>query len=543
MLISQLRFFGFAYWELFLTLVILVLMLIYSLRSMRILFGKLKNISKYSWLLLLVIIFFGFLVRLEFAPFNEYLGSPSWEYMLKAKYISQINHEFTYFSSRESGYPVLLSFSYLVFGISDQSTYWFNILFSLLGIAGIFVLTYLIFDKQILALIAALIFAIDKPLIFFSATGCPNMVFIFFTILSFVTLILAFNHQEINTTIICLFCLAFAVMIRFEFLPVSLFFAFFLIFFKLYKANLGFRNTLFLTVVFLILVSPSFFQISNRYKQINTEKNTNILNWQTAATNITPFVEYYFERLKELRVLLLPLVVGIIFFIVTNFRTYWKQIIFLSIWFCCQNSVYILAKLDLRYYSLACIPFLVLLACLVGGGIEKMSIALPKRIIPKHTLLKPASNILSIFFVILFFSNSFSDIIRSKMSVNSFKNEDRADEVLALLKKIDKNAYVIMAGNEAATMMLFIDNKHFMPYESLRVDNIISILNQNKSVYFITYRYYFDNNLNYESFYFPLITYNNGKILTDNFSLDLIKSTTTADMYRVGYKNTHNNYR
>ncbi len=57
-------------------------------------------------------------------------------------------------------------------------------------------------------------------------------------------------------------------------------------------------------------------------------------------------------------------------------------------------------------------------------------------------------------------------------------------------------------------------------------------MEKNKTIYMITYKKYFDEQLNFHSFYSKKV-YNQGSLLTNIFRLELIDSKETIELYQL----------
>jgi len=246
-----------------LPIVMILLIFIILLVERRFFLNLFKNTDKLSWVILgLIILFFCLLYGTSlnyFSPSDE-----EWEYLNIAKEMLGGDNAFP--TRHGMLYPLLLSFSFKIFDLVPYVASYLNLILAALSILLVFLLSKIIFKKDIPSLISSTFYAFNFQIITFTyfRMGFP-MTASFLLLLVAVFCILAFKYHRLSLHILSLLSLAVMSQLKPEFF--TLFFPYLLCFlvFKEYK-YLSFKKIILLLIIFLIVFCP-FFVSNTEHKE------------------------------------------------------------------------------------------------------------------------------------------------------------------------------------------------------------------------------------------------------------------------------------
>ena len=240
----------------------ILLIFVILLLERRFFLNLFKNTNKLSWVILgLIILFFCLLYGTSlnyFSPSDE-----EWEYLNIAKGMLDGDNAFP--TRHGMLYPLLLSFSFKIFGLVPYVASYLNLLLAASSILLVFLLSKIIFKKDIPSLISSAFYAFNFQVITFTyfRMGFPTTTG-FLLLLVAVFCVLAFKYHKLSLHVLSLLSLALMSQLKPEFF--TLFFPYLLCFliFKEYK-YLSFKKIILLLIIFLIVFCP-FFVSNTIYK-------------------------------------------------------------------------------------------------------------------------------------------------------------------------------------------------------------------------------------------------------------------------------------
>ena len=190
--------------------------------------NQLKDIKKYTWILLLAIFILALFIKIFAVPHTHRVYFDEDIYLDMGKEIlvrgqgSLCNygdsvgcHEYA-FMKWPSGYPFLLAGSYLFFGIGEPVAFALVTLLGSLSTILIFLIAYLFSKKDNIALFSALLFSLIPVHIIWSASVASEPVYIFFTLFAVFCFALSFKSANWRIWALAIVVLAYAVQIRTE---------------------------------------------------------------------------------------------------------------------------------------------------------------------------------------------------------------------------------------------------------------------------------------------------------------------------------------
>ena len=246
-----------------LPIVTIILIFVILLLERKFFSNLFKNTDKLSWVILgLIIVFFCLLYGTSlnyFSPSDE-----EWEYLNIAK--EMLNGDNAFPTRHGMLYPLLLSFSLKMFGLVPYVASYLNLLLAASSILLVFLLSKIIFRKDIPSLISSAFYAFNFQIITFTyfRMGFPTTAS-FLLLLVAVFCILAFKYHKLSLHILSLLGLALMSQLKPEFFILFFSYLFCFLIFKEYK-YLSFKKGILLLIIFLIVFCPLF--VSNvRYKE------------------------------------------------------------------------------------------------------------------------------------------------------------------------------------------------------------------------------------------------------------------------------------
>ncbi len=434
---------------------LIVLFIVLNFKKIVVQFSTIKN---KTWIFLILIFIFAIVLRFTLSPMADSYQSAGGEYMLSAKSIL-VHHRYIgcdeggFYNCKQEitpphpgGYPVLLSFFYMTFGASLQTTLIFNILFGALTTTVVFLLFYLLFRDEIGALFAALILAILKSHIVFSGTAEATVLNLFFITLTFFLLILSLKIKSYKIYTLFLLLLFYSVHIKTENLLIFPFIAVFLYLFREEPKELNSRKLLriqkkespFFKISILILLfllfSVSFFIIyqSNNPAFRSDDKETML--------SLGLFNRDKHLFLNELGRFTIPFILllgcGFIFW-----KTHKNKILFLIIWALSFGLFYTSYYVDdiQRYILTAYSSF----AILIGLGISNILNFVKKK---KLVSTKLVIALLFIIFIVY--------LIKVKPV-----SDGMISEIGSAVEALPKSSYILVANWNDKQVAQFLSSK------------------------------------------------------------------------------------
>ena len=388
-----------------------------------------KGISKKTWFILILIMILGLFIRINASPFTDSFNSVGWPYMTSAYELSKSDITDYIHTNFSIGYPLIISLFYRFSGLSDILVYKINIIFGTLNIFLIFLLMYILFKKEKIALLTSLFFALDFNIINLAVRTGAHSIFFFFIILSLIFMFLTIYTKNKKFLITTVFLFSFTHYIRYEFLLVSFLVVLFMLFFA--KIKIPKRQSLLLMVIFLILMIPTIILITITYGMVNEAVihdinkqgilSPDIFTVSKVFYSLPFFLSSYFNILSwdssktSIGILLIPFILGIYFFFKQKYYIKYKfQLVFLTVWFILQNSIYIASRLGSRYLGFAYLPFLIIASFLIYIGIDNISRLINHKI---QLRTKISKNTIFLILTLIFFSST----IYSALSMDKIK--------------------------------------------------------------------------------------------------------------------------
>jgi len=497
------------------------------------------SVTRTTLLLLAIIVISGFFIRVGLSPFGENKDAVSWEYMANGYLISEGKISAMHYE-RGPAYPVFLSIFYVIFPVSEQTTYWLNVCLGSLSILLVFSVTQAMFRKEKISLISSVLVAINHELIFWDGTGHANSLLISFLLLSMFTMVLYVRTKSKPLFFLSFVFFVYLTLIRYETLLIAIFGLSVIIYRIVKTKEISVRVLLFLIVFLFVATIPSMIHIRGNLEQIGKEdsiEGMTTLSYNAIKYNMFEVIHYYYLYFKELSILGPIVIAGILLFIILlakkgGYPSPFGLLILLILLFL-HHMPYVLVKTIPRYLAMAQILFIILIsvfAFIIFNTLYRVM----STYVASERLLK-----LTLFiFIVSLFSLTFCYSFENIQSVKDYrlkKDMVSLTETMETLRDIDKNAYVIMAGNEARAMLLMAKNQNHLAYEILDLEYVRNLLNNSREVYLLISVSDFDDELNFIPYYYNTNNEktNIGMILNNSFELKIVATKDEIILYQL----------
>ena len=317
----------------FFILIIFVICIYFLWENRQVFKTIILSIDKRTWFFLLLIFLTALLIRILIPPHQHIMYIDEAWYMEAGKNILQTGSQGYY--PKSIGWPFLLSFIFLIFGINNWVAIYSSLVLGALTVIPVFLMVYIISGKKEMGLFSALVFTLFPVHIRWSTSAETNVVSAFFIAFSIFFCFLYYRRQSISLLWLSLFGLAFACQFRPEnyiLLPLFLF-GMFLYDKTIYK-NMWHRLILPL-LVFFIISFPNLIQVLDfyTYENFGVVKNSTALasNWNinNLLDNSRSYGSALFSSKNQPIVFTFFIALGFAYGIIRRRKVF----LFLSVWF------------------------------------------------------------------------------------------------------------------------------------------------------------------------------------------------------------------
>ncbi len=318
-----------------------VVLLFLNLKLIKKHFSKIK---KKTWLVLLVIFLFALVIRLFFIPHSLLVTDDEYFHANIARNMqdSQQNcfcdnyidsecraYTITYWPP---GYQTILSLVFAIFPTDINTVFYFNTVIGALSVIIMFLVLYLILKDQESALFGAAFFAVIPIHLLLSGSGSPEVLDVFFLLLTLIAFIIYVRNQEPKTLLLLVFLLPLTMYLEIEFVFLVPLFGLFLILFDS-KLKSKLLDSRFIAAVLLcfLLLTPVFYQIEHD-KMIGLESYNDSIAQKMGyfKENIKDNLLFWVNNQKFPLIYSLLTLLGLV---LLAWKREWKNIIFYSVFF------------------------------------------------------------------------------------------------------------------------------------------------------------------------------------------------------------------
>jgi len=190
-------------------------------------------------------------------------------------------------ANRTPGYPLFVSIIYFIFGVKPWVVLFFQVLLNIVSLIMVYKLGKIMFSKKI-AIIAAVLFAIDPHQILYTTTLLTETLFVTIFLVSIFFLIYGLNNKKILFLILSSLFLGFATLIR----PISQFFPAIVLLVILIYPKIGWalrlRTSIYYILIFLFTISPWLYRNYSKfgYASLSSIQGESLLFWFVSYTEV-----------------------------------------------------------------------------------------------------------------------------------------------------------------------------------------------------------------------------------------------------------------
>jgi len=338
----------------------------------------LKNVKKFSWIILIIIFFIGFILRMYVAPHTHRVFFDEDIYLDIGKQILTEGKGClcNYGDSNEcydcilmkwpSGYPFTLATAFMFFGISESVAFNLEVLLGSISILLVFGISYLLSEKEEIGLFSALLFALIPVHIMWSGTTASEPVFIFYTLLSVFAFLVSFKEFNFKTSLFSMSSLAFALQIRAEG-PILLIIigGMILLLDKKFKMKINDIKFLIPSIILISLIIPTLLHVRHSSETDPWGSSGKMFGWEFAKDNIPINAWFWFMGYPAIEnpvFFTIFAIVGLIYLLKMNV----KITVFLGFWFLSIFFLYaffyagsVRYGTDVRYSMSGYVPFVI----------------------------------------------------------------------------------------------------------------------------------------------------------------------------------------
>jgi len=403
------------FWFYALVLIINLLLIVISIcLGYKDIISGFKKIKKSTWIILIIILLFGFYLRMFVAPQSHHIFFDEDIYLNMAQNIvnegkaclcnyGNTENCFSCISNKQPyGLPAFYAMFFFLFGVSETVAVNISIIIATFSILLVFLISYLLFKEEKLSVYSALVFTLIPIHLRWSVTQALGPLLVFFSLLT-ILLFLIYLEKRNMFILFAFFCtLAYTCQIRPESMLMAVVAASFFIFMdsEIFKTVRD-RKFLIVLALFLILILPTV-EHTNNMKYEDWGASGNKFSKDVIKGNLVDNSKFFVENTRFPLIFTIFSIIGIIF----GLYKYPKKIIPFIIWFLLFFAIFIpfyagsfnYGK-DVRF-SLNLYPSV---AIFCGLGFYLLNLILLKRFKQKKEPIKLSIHILIILLILVSF--------------------------------------------------------------------------------------------------------------------------------------------
>jgi len=308
-----------------------------------------KKIKKNTWIILIIILLFGFYLRMFVAPNSHHIFFDEDIYLNMAQNIvnegkaclcnyGTPDNCFNCISNKQPyGLPAFYAVFFFLFGVSETVAVNVSIIIATFSILLVFLVSYLLFKEEKLSVYSALVFTLIPIHIRWSVTQALGLPLVFFSLLT-ILLFLIYLEKRKTPVLFAFFCtLAYTCQIRPESMLMVVVVASFFIFVDndIFKTVRD-RKFLIALALFLILILPTVEHTDNmKYEDWGASGNK--FSKDIIKRNLADNSKFFVENTRFPLIFTIFSIAGIIF----GLYKYPKKIIPFIIWFLLFFAIFI----------------------------------------------------------------------------------------------------------------------------------------------------------------------------------------------------------
>jgi len=308
-----------------------------------------KKIKKSTWIILIIILLFGFYLRMFVAPHSHHIFFDEDIYLNMAQNIvnegksclcnyGNTKNCFNCISNKQPhGLPAFYAVFFFLFGVSETVAVNVSIAIAVFSILLVFLISYILFKKEKLSVYSAFVFTLLPVHIRWSATQALGPLLVFFSLLT-ILLFLIYLEKRNMFILFAFFCtLAYTCQIRPESMLMAVVAASFFIFMDkgIFKTVRD-RKFLIAFALFLILILPTV-EHTNNMKYEDWGASGNKFSKDIIKKNLADNSKFFVENTRFPLIFTIFSIIGVIF----GLYKYPRKIVSFTIWFLLFFAIFI----------------------------------------------------------------------------------------------------------------------------------------------------------------------------------------------------------
>lgn len=338
------------FWFYALVLIINLLLIVISIcLGYRDIISGFKKIKKSTWIILIIILLFGFYLRMFVAPQSHHIFFDEDIYLNIAQNIvnegkaclcnyGNTENCFNCISNKQPyGLSAFYAIFFFLFGVSETVAVNVSIIIATFSILLVFLVSYLLFRKEKISVYSALVFTLIPIHIRWSVTQALGPLLVFFSLLTILLFLIYLEKRKVFI-LFAFFCtFAYTCQIRPESMLMAVVAASFFIFMdnKIFKTVRDWKFLIALAL-FLILILPTVEHTDNM-KYDNWGASGNMFSKDIIKRNLADNSKFFVENTRFPLIFTIFSIIGIIF----GLYKYPKKIIPFIIWFLLFFAIFI----------------------------------------------------------------------------------------------------------------------------------------------------------------------------------------------------------
>ncbi|MCX6709767.1 MAG: glycosyltransferase family 39 protein [Candidatus Woesearchaeota archaeon] len=273
--------------------------------------GSFRKIERKTWLIIGIILILALCIRVFVAPHDHRIYYDEDIYLNIAQNIATQGKSCVcdygtpkecfscIYNKQPYGSPAFYSIFFMIFGVSEKVAFAVSVATSIIGILIIFLISYLLFKKEDIALYSALAFSLIPIHILWSATQSLDIIFLFFSSLAILMLLLYIKKKSACLAFAFFLALSYASQIRPESLlmaPVAA--VFFIALDNDLAKTITSRKFLFALSIFLIMIFPTIQHTLNMRNEDWGAYNGEKFSLGSIKGNIIANSGFFFENTR-----------------------------------------------------------------------------------------------------------------------------------------------------------------------------------------------------------------------------------------------------
>ncbi len=212
--------------------------------------SEFKNIRIHAWIAFIVILLLGSYLRFDSPGCSSHDGL-CWDYVKTS--VNMLENQKVEDFWHPKGYSLLIALGFLLFGQNYNTILYLNLILSSLTIFIVFLLAYVLFEREDVALFSSFIYSLFPMSILYAKLNASEVTSVFFILLTFLLFFISIRAGRRSLYLLFLLLLVFSLHVRSD---NSLFIPVFIVGLLLYRKRIDMKKVRVPLLIFLIFMIP-----------------------------------------------------------------------------------------------------------------------------------------------------------------------------------------------------------------------------------------------------------------------------------------------